>query len=60
MRNSYSGRCFKCNEFVKEGEGFFQKVNKGDGKLYENTKGKWVVRCRECVGKGNRLTTKER
>lgn len=56
MRNAYSGKCFKCGEFVKEGEGFFQKVNKGDGELYKITNGKWVVRCKNCVGSGNQIS----
>lgn len=58
MRNMYPGKCFKCGEQVLQGEGFFQKINKGDGKLYEENKNKrkWVLRCKNCVGTGNQIT----
>lgn len=57
MRNIFPGNCFKCKTKVESGEGFFQKINKGDGKLYEMNKGKrrWVVRCQKCVGTGNKI-----
>lgn len=53
MRNKYPSKCLKCGVEVKAGEGYFQKVLKTDGLLYEITKGKWAVRCLKCKGKGN-------
>lgn len=55
MRNRYAGECVLCKKRVEIGAGYFQKVQKGDGELYKITNGKWVVRCPECVGKGNRI-----
>jgi hypothetical protein len=42
MRNRFAGRCFRCGCEVKAGEGHFQRDS-----------GKWLVRCKSCVGKGN-------
>jgi hypothetical protein len=42
MKNKYKGKCFKCGSEVKERQGYFQRKD-----------GKWVVRCKNCVGKGN-------
>lgn len=39
MHNKYPGG---CGTQVPPGAGFFQRMN-----------GKWVVRCQNCVGKGN-------
>lgn len=42
MRNRYPGNCFMCDEHVPAHAGYFQRLA-----------GRWVVRCRKCVGKGN-------
>ena len=42
MRNRYPGDCFMCGEHVDEHEGYFQRL-----------RGRWVIRCPKCVGKGN-------
>lgn len=42
MRNKYAGECLRCHCTVAAGSGFFQRVA-----------GRWRVRCRSCVGKGN-------
>lgn len=42
MRNKYPGLCLRCNCHVAPNTGYFQRVN-----------GKWCVRCKGCVGKGN-------
>lgn len=47
MRNRYAGDCFRCGAHVAVGAGFFQRML-----------GKWVVRCRACVGKGNEVNSK--
>jgi hypothetical protein len=55
MRNMYPGKCLVCGKHIGKGEGFFQKVNKGGGKLFEQMKGRWATRCLDCVGKGNNV-----
>ncbi len=40
MRNKYSGKCF-CGQKVKAEEGYIQR-----------DKGKWLIRCMDCVVKG--------
>lgn len=42
MRNKYAGDCLRCHCTVEAGAGYFQRVG-----------GRWRVRCRPCVGKGN-------
>lgn len=42
MRNKYEGDCFRCHKHVAAGAGHFQRIA-----------GRWLVRCRACVGKGN-------
>lgn len=42
MRNKYEGDCFRCHKHVDSGAGHFQRIA-----------GRWSVRCRACVGKGN-------
>jgi DNA-directed RNA polymerase subunit RPC12/RpoP len=42
VRNRFAGRCFRCGREVKAGDGHFQR-----------DQGKWLVRCLNCVGKGN-------
>lgn len=42
MRNKYAGSCLRCHCTVEAGAGYFQRVD-----------GRWRVRCRSCVGKGN-------
>jgi hypothetical protein len=42
-RNRFPGKCLRCRKDVPAGEGFFQRLP-GRG---------WLVRCEECVGKGN-------
>jgi hypothetical protein len=49
MRNRYPGNCLRCSKHVAAGAGFFQRVA-----------GRWLVRCRECVGKGNAPVGAER
>jgi DNA-directed RNA polymerase subunit RPC12/RpoP len=44
MRNRYAGKCLRCGKPVGIGEGFFQK-----GEVLG-----WLVRCKNCVGKGNK------
>lgn len=51
MRNTYAGKCIRCKKPVKSGEGYFQRLT--DGVKGYGTK-KWAVRCKECVGKGNK------
>jgi len=41
MRNKYPGICADCGNPVKEGEGYFQRWNRG-----------WIVRCIKCTTKG--------
>lgn len=43
MRNRYAGRCLVCETIVNPGEGYFQRKS-----------GRWLVRCRFCVGSGNK------
>jgi hypothetical protein len=53
MRNKYPGKCFVCGKEVPAGAGHFQGVGslpKEDRKKYF---GKWLIRCRRCVGNGN-------
>lgn len=57
MRNMYAGNCFLCPKRVEKGEGFFQSVGslpKQDRLKYVG-KGKWLLRCQNCVGVGNKL-----
>ncbi len=42
MRNQYADKCFLCKRPVSAGAGFFQRLG-----------GRWVVRCKRCVGAGN-------
>lgn len=42
MRNKYPGVCFRCGSAVPAGKGHFQRE-----------KGRWLIRCLPCVGKGN-------
>ena len=44
MRNRRKGKCLRCGKIVEVGEGFFQK-----GEVLG-----WLVRCKDCVGKGNK------
>lgn len=54
MRNRFEGKCIRCSKLVKSGEGYFQKLTQEARR--------WVVRCRQCVGMGNKpliLTNKQ-
>ncbi len=51
MRNKFKGNYFKCNKIVESGTGFFQRTT--DLNPTKRPQGKWVLRCKECVGKGN-------
>ncbi len=42
MRNKYKGYCLVCGKEILPKQGFFQRMY-----------GRWVVRCENCVGKGN-------
>jgi DNA-directed RNA polymerase subunit RPC12/RpoP len=42
MRNKYPGVCFRCGAHVASGSGHFQREA-----------GRWLIRCKACVGKGN-------
>lgn len=55
MRNKYPGNCVRCGKFVPPGEGYFEKVYRGDPKspLHHDKRTRWVVRCMDCVGKGH-------
>jgi len=44
-RNAYPGKCLRCGKDVPAGAGHFQRLP-GKG---------WLVRCRPCIGKGNKL-----
>lgn len=53
MRNKYSDFCNFCGKYVGPGEGHFQKVSH---KTFPDMIGNprvWIIRCLECVGKGN-------
>lgn len=54
MRNRFSGKCLVCRKVVKAGEGYFQKINK---ELKNYGVKKWEVRCKSCVGMGNKQLT---
>jgi len=51
MRNRFTGKCLVCGKVVKAGEGYFQRIT--DGLLNYGVK-KWEVRCKPCVGSGNK------
>lgn len=54
MRNKYSGFCIRCGVKVEANKGHFEKVSKGTNHpLYSTVQTKWVVRCKDCVGKGH-------
>lgn len=42
MRNKYAGSCLRCRKLVPAGKGYFQRH-----------RGRWLVRCHECLKKGN-------
>ena len=42
MRNKFSGYCMVCSKYVPADTGYFQRIA-----------GRWKVRCKACVGKGN-------
>ena len=48
MRNQFPGICAECNQSVKIGEGFFEKIRYEARSLYGP---KWKVRCINCVVK---------
>lgn len=43
--NSYAGLCLRCRRYVKAGDGYAQRD------VYRH---RWLVRCKDCVGKGNK------
>ncbi len=51
MRNRFAGKCLVCNKDVKPYEGYFQRVTQV---LKSYGLKKWEVRCKQCVGKGNK------
>ncbi len=50
MRNQYPGNCMICRKHVEAGAGHFQR---------HHGHGKWLVRCRECVGLGNSVILRD-
>lgn len=54
MRNRFKGKCLVCKEDVKVGEGYFQRITNG---LKNYGIKKWEVRCKSCVGMGNKQLT---
>ncbi len=48
MRNKYPGKCLVCQAIVESNQGYFQR---------DTVNHKWFVRCRKCVGKGNKPVT---
>lgn len=55
MRNEFPGKCARCNVPVGAYEGYFERAN-GDNKelrKLRGIKGKWLLRCQKCVGKGH-------
>ncbi len=55
MRNRFSGVCFRCGKEVKVGEGFFQAIRQTP-ELRKKYVGRWLLRCKACVGTGNDLS----
>lgn len=55
----YDGICFMCGKTVKAGKGDFQSIGSLSKELKKNYtganyKGKWLVRCFQCKGLGNK------
>ena len=58
MRNRFPGICFICKKLVCSDKGYFQSVGSLPKELRgnytgANYRGKWLLRCSKCVGKGN-------
>lgn len=58
MKNTYEGYCSWCGRLVKPNQGYIQSIGSLDPetkKLFTgaNYKGKWLIRCKKCVGVPN-------
>lgn len=65
MRNQYPGHCLVCGAAVAAGAGWFQQNyqrkrppggKRGSGQYVPTVPaaGKWLLRCLDCKGKGNK------